>query len=171
MAVAAPHVRAIFDGREMVQDLELAAAELLISGNVLRRNARHWHAVYLHGYTVECTLKVATLRLAGLRPTDVAYTAFAAQHKRVRSVYPLTPKQPNYHDLGFWLTALRLRRRERGIPFGREFDNRLRQQVRLVARWWKVDMRYAQVPIPGEVSLAVYHAATFVRQNRTLLRS
>ena len=75
-------VRAIRGTDELLHELPQAADELLASaGASCCSPGRHWHAVYLAGYAVECDLKYAALRTVGV-PVDDARAVAALPPRR-----------------------------------------------------------------------------------------
>ena len=165
-------VRAIRGTDEAVQDLPPAADELLASAGVLLLAGRHWHAVYLAGYAVECDLKYAALRTVGVPVTARAVAALPAQvnfvTRRRRGV-----RVESRHNLRLWATAIHLRRAEQGRPLNAVEQDRLLGAARFIDRVRWVGMRYRplQATVPGAVGVAdrVYNVARRVHRRRDTL--
>jgi hypothetical protein len=143
--------------------MELAALQRYEDAHALRLSGRYGAAVYLVGYTTEMFLKCAYFRAIGAQGTDRVVPMLDPARRAAHVLCPqISPE--HYHNLLFWGTLLRRRRRGRN-PMPHELDSQLAQRVRRVHQLWWIEMRYRQDLASARDARVAMDDALWLREN------
>ncbi|HVS71907.1 MAG TPA: hypothetical protein VHQ47_11685 [Phycisphaerae bacterium] len=150
---------------ETVQDLELAAESRYWEGTSLALAGESYAAIYLMGYAAEMWLKLAALRLDGVRPTDPVKSMLPAAKKWLQGQAGVMIDHEMYHSLWFWVTFLKEKRWWKGKPLDAMMEARLSQRARRLYGTWWVEMRYRPSMVLEREAQSVYDDVTWIRDH------
>ena len=149
---------------ETAQDFEIAAESRYWEGVELSCAGRSYAAIYLLGYAAEIYLKLASLHLDGLRPTDPIKPRLPPARDWMSKYAPAVSPE-SYHSLIFWSTLLRVKRRWQGRPLDFSLEAGLTQRVRRIYGNWWVEMRYRHETIAPRELQSAYDDVTWLRNH------
>lgn len=158
-------VRDLLPPSDSLQWYERARTERLYDGLCLEYGERHFGAVYLLGYSVEMTLKIAYFRLRGYGPdTSIGgrelYSARTeADDLRVRY------DREGFHGLLFWADLVVRYRAITADAFEPAFSIELMQRARHMHDNWTVAMRYVHMDVSEPIFTQVCNSAMWFEEN------
>lgn len=155
--------------RDSIQEYEAARLERLYDGLQLSESDRPYGAVYLIGYSVELTLKVAFFRLRGYAPNYVISNAdmrtAEAEAMRLRVSYG----SESFHSVLFWADLVIRFRRSIGRPLRGSVESQLLKRARRLHVNWKVEMRYKRDRGSEQDYSSALNAAIWFEENAARL--
>jgi hypothetical protein len=153
------------EGEELLQDVELAAAERLGDARRLLLHGNSTGAAYLAGYVAEMHLKQAVFRFDGARPNDRVVARLNPARRWAQRAIPAY-RFSSFHDVLFWALVLRQKRRDRGRPLPEPLEQNLIRLATRLSRTWSVNLRYREREVTPEAARIVCEDVAWFARNR-----
>jgi hypothetical protein len=159
---------------ECIRELELASSARHTEARHLAEAGRRTAAIYLFGYVVEMTLKVAFLRLAGhgdeqeITPTILRSYAGTSPTSTARTLG--LPGTTNLHDLASWADLIVAYRADRRLLYSTpELRTMVVANTRIVHERWVETIRYhANVAYQHEL-VRVQQACGWILEHKAVI--
>jgi hypothetical protein len=158
-------VRDLLPQSDSLQGYERARTERLYDGLCLEYGERHFGAVYLLGYSVEMTLKIAYFRLRGYGPAQSISGPELHGARTEANNLGIAHRHEGFHGLLFWADLLIRYRAGMARAFEQAFSIELMGRAHDIHNNWKVEMRYSHVELNGSDFRRVCNAALWFEEN------
>jgi len=131
-------------GCDNLSILELARHDRLVDARVLERNERRTGAIYLLGYFVEMTLKIAFFRIMGFKADEpITLKDLRTVADLARDELAIRESPRGFHSFVFWTRAIVELCEHFDQPLPSEFTLELAYRSQRMSSSWSPSLRYS----------------------------